>query len=234
MHSKAINKINKMGKAGHTITSVLIIAAVVYTVILGAAAIYVNSNESSTASVAVMGNKVIISSQSNFFERVVYHCVTDNGSGKLMFSDSSINVKTKTKDPLLKGTIIQMSGESEQNYNSFANNDINAVLISSIILSVTVIISLIAINSVLRYLSRCETPFSSRAVKKAAVFVVSLVPVAIASSVAGTIASSVLNPSGGASIYINKALFAIIIVLFAGIYVIKYGVQLQKESDETL
>ena len=234
MHSKAINKINKMGKAGHIITSVLIVAAVIYTVILGAATVYINTNERSTSNVSVMGNKVVISSQSNFLERVVYHCVADNSSGKLVFSDSKINVKVDTKDPLLKGTIIQMSGESGNNNSSFTKDKINAVLISSIFFSATVIIALIAINSLLRYISHCETPFCTAAVKKAALFVASLVPVAIASSVVGTVTASALNPAGGVAIYVNKTLFAIIIVLFAGLYIIKYGVKLQTESDETL
>ncbi len=233
MHGKAINKLNKMGKAGHIITSVLIIAAIIYTVILSAAAIYVNSNEDSSAGVAVMGNKVIISSRNNFLDHVVYHCVTGSQTGKLVFSDGKTDVKVNAKDPLLKGTIIQMSG-SGNNGNSFAKDDLTAVLISSIILSVTVLIALIAVNSLLRYISRCETPFCTAAVKKAALFVASLVPVAIASSVVGTMTASALNPSGGAAIYINKTLFAIILVLFAGIYIIKYGVQLQTESDETL
>lgn len=233
MHKKAINKINKMGKAGHIITSVLIVAAIIYTVILGAATIYVNSNERNAASVAVIGNKTFISSHDNFLDRVVYHCVTDGQTGKFTFSDGKTDVKIDTKDSLLKGTVIQMSGGGNSD-NSFTKDNLTAVLISSIILSVAVIIALIAVNSLLRYISRCETPFCAAAVKKAALFVASLVPVAIASSVAGTMTASLLNPAGGDAIYVNKTLFAVIIVLFAGVYIIKYGVQLQTESDETL
>ena len=83
-------------------------------------------------------------------------------------------------------------------------------------------------------LTNCDSPFCDRVVKKMKIFGFSLLPVAVFSSVSETLLGRFLSAGKSSDIRIQWGVLIAFIVTMALVAVFRYGVQLQKESDETL
>ena len=83
-------------------------------------------------------------------------------------------------------------------------------------------------------LTRCESPFCSEAVNRMRGFGFSLLPVAVFASIGETMLGSFLTAGKSTNVSIQWGVLIAFIVTMALVAVFKYGVQLQKESDETL
>lgn len=83
-------------------------------------------------------------------------------------------------------------------------------------------------------LTKCESPFCSEVVNKMKGFGFSLLPVAVFSSTSETMLESFLTAGKSTGVSIQGGILIAFIVTMALVAVFRYGVQLQKESDETL
>lgn len=83
-------------------------------------------------------------------------------------------------------------------------------------------------------LTKCESPFSLDVVAKMRGFGYSLLPVALFSSIADTLLERFLSAGKSTSVSIQWGILIAFAVTMALVAVFRYGVQLQKESDETL
>lgn len=83
-------------------------------------------------------------------------------------------------------------------------------------------------------LTKCDSPFCEAVVSKMRGFAYSLLPVAFFASVSETMAESFLSAGKNGNISIQWGVLIAFVVTMALVSVFKYGVQLQKESDETL
>ncbi len=240
MHTKSISKINRIGKIGHISVAVILALAIIYTALLASAAIIVSADDSCALSAGTIGNKAFVSYRGGILEKAVTYFINDAADNNIvLFANPDKQVKVSVKHPgagkSLTGenAVIAVSGEASAD-DSSAKNDILLVLSAAIVTSITVIFALLAIKNLLKYISSCSTPFDNNVVKKMRLFGFALIPVAVFSSVTGIITSILLNPSNQFNLYINKALLAAIIMVFVVAYILKYGILLQKESDETL
>ena len=81
-------------------------------------------------------------------------------------------------------------------------------------------------------LTKCESPFYCEVVNRMRSFGFSLLPVAAFASIGETMLESFLTAGKSTNVSIQWGI--LIAVTMALVAVFKYGVQLQKESDETL
>lgn len=90
------------------------------------------------------------------------------------------------------------------------------------------------LQKLFKALSVCESPFCNDFVAKLRTFGYSLLPVALFSSIGNTLAVRFLSGRGNAGISIQWGILVAFVVTLCLVTVFRYGVQLQKESDETL
>lgn len=83
-------------------------------------------------------------------------------------------------------------------------------------------------------LTKCESPFCGEVVAKMRGFGFSLLPVAVFASVGETLLDSFLTAGRSSNLRIQWGVLIAFAVTMALVAVFRYGVQLQKESDETL
>ena len=84
-----------------------------------------------------------------------------------------------------------------------------------------------------KVISGCETVFCEELVKKMKAFGWSLLPLAVLASVAETVARRFMA-AGVTAVYIQWGLLIAFAVTMCLAVVFRYGVKLQRESDETL
>lgn len=82
-------------------------------------------------------------------------------------------------------------------------------------------------------LTKCDSPFCDEVVSKMRGFAYSLLPLAVFASVSETLTESFLS-AGKSSVAIQWGVLVAFVVVLALVAVFRYGVGLQKESDETL
>ena len=83
-------------------------------------------------------------------------------------------------------------------------------------------------------LTKCDSPFCGEVVTKMRRFGFFLLPVAVFASVSETLLESFLSAGRSTDIRIQWGILIAFVVTMALVAVFRYGVQLQKESDETL
>lgn len=92
-----------------------------------------------------------------------------------------------------------------------------------------------ALKGMMKELEKCESPFSDGVVKGMTRFAISLIPYAVIHTSASSIGKDILTSGGfdfDFSLDLTVVFAALVVVLL--ILIFKYGVALQKESDETL
>lgn len=83
-------------------------------------------------------------------------------------------------------------------------------------------------------LTKCESPFCCEVVNRMRGFGFSLLPVAAFASIGETMLESFLTAGKSTNVSIQWGILIAFVVTMSLVAVFKYGVQLQKESDETL
>lgn len=83
-------------------------------------------------------------------------------------------------------------------------------------------------------LTKCESPFCCEVVNRMRSFGFSLLPVAAFASIGETMLESFLTAGKSTNVSIQWGILIAFVVTMSLVAVFKYGVQLQKESDETL
>ena len=83
-------------------------------------------------------------------------------------------------------------------------------------------------------LAKCESPFCEELVNKMKAFGFSLLPVALFATIGETLSTAFLSAGRDTGISIQWGVLIAFAVTMCLVTVFKYGVQLQKESDETL
>lgn len=112
--------------------------------------------------------------------------------------------------------------------------DLTRVFAFAALLAASVTAALWLLRRLFAALTRCDSPFCGEVVAKMRSFGFSLLPVAVFASVDETLLGSFLAAGRGARVSIQWGVLIAFVVTMALVAVFRYGVQLQKESDETL
>lgn len=116
----------------------------------------------------------------------------------------------------------------------YRSTDLVAVLIFLTLFVASVAAALYMLKRLFAVLAKCESPFCEELVKKMKAFGFSLLPVAIFATVGETLSTAFLSAGRDTGISIQWGVLIAFAVTMCLVTVFKYGVQLQKESDETL
>ena len=108
------------------------------------------------------------------------------------------------------------------------------LLIFATLFAASVAAALLMLQKLFKVLSVCASPFCTDFVSKLRVFGYSWLPVAVFAGIGETLAVRFLSAGRNTGVSIQWGVLVAFVVTMCLVAVFRYGVQLQKESDETL
>lgn len=235
MKEKSIEKINKMGKVGVVITTIMKVFIIIgiIGVIIGGVACAVLPNDLLTmdfggdATVTIDLASVEKNSSVNIDEGDLRKKLIDSG-------ELSLDGKTyATGDVILEGKKLIVSADAE-NPRSVTLKDLTGVCVSGLIALAAFLVTLIFAQKLCKAFRDCNSPFDENVIKKMQNLAYAMIPWVVVNSVAATVANYSLGRVDSINIDLNGSTIITVLVVFALVYVFKYGAMLQQEADETL
>ena len=124
--------------------------------------------------------------------------------------------------------------EADTSPEEYNIKDLVTVFIFLTVFSASATAALWMLRRLFAVLTKCESPFCCEVVNRMRSFGFSLLPVAVFASIGETMLESFLTAGKSTNVSIQWGVLIAFVVTMALVAVFKYGVQLQKESDETL
>ena len=260
MNSKTLAKINRFGKVGKIIITILLIAAIIAALLSAAAAAYIAALPKDAVKVTVTSYAEFkidagsFSSVWNFLAGNFSYSSSDDPSAMLSDDGDPIlppeNTQLKTELARLEnelkffnqsyssavirsdesGKIIDAASSPEE----YSSSDLVTLLVFAALLAASAAAALLMLQKLFKVLSVCESPFCTDFVSKLRNFGYSLLPVALIATVGETLAVRFLSAGKNTGISVQWGILLAFAVTMCLVTVFRYGVQLQKESDETL
>ena len=231
MNTKLRKRVNTIGKVGKIITIILIVLMFIAEFALLALAITVAIVPENAFQVFVSGEAKVI------FDKDIFGSI----------SDQIINGVTQDADVAtyegFGNHVATLTAEEIDGY-PVINVHVDEMLVKAghlvsfvltFMLNIAgIIVCLFFFKALMNELARADSPFTDGVVQKMRNFAISLLPAAMVSSVSETVITYLFSVGRSLSMSLNlmPVIFALIIFVLAEIF--RYGVLLQKESDETL
>lgn len=253
MNSKTLSKFHKFGKVGKIAMTVFMVIAILATAVGLAATIFVAALPKDALTVRVTNHAEFRINEKNF--NSLWGILVDNfsfagdTSPEEMLSDQgAIITPPENQDFNAELSIFHQSYASAKIYSDgntkvmeatsspagYRSTDLVSVLIFLTLFVASVAAALFMIRRLFAVLATCESPFCAELVKKMKAFGFSLLPVALFATIGETLATAFLSAGRDAGICIQWGILIAFAVTMCLVTVFQYGVQLQKESDETL
>ena len=124
--------------------------------------------------------------------------------------------------------------EADTSPEEYNVKDLVTVFIFLTLFSASATAALWMLRRLFAVLTRCESPFCCDVVNRMRGFGFSLLPAAVFASIGETVLGCFLTAGKSTNVSIQWGVLIAFVVTMALVAVFKYGVQLQKESDETL
>ena len=232
MFRTSISKINKIGKTGYILVAIITVISISLSAILGVFS-YKTVSSKEQLTVTALGGKGAVVSYKTILGKSIVKYITNGGAESLNeeFSVSS------GKSPVATGSVSNIGGSTTISMVPHGENDTDetiGLIFSAFITTLTATISLFILLSLMKSIKKCETPFSLGIIKKMKVFAISLLPIAVASTVSNSLGATFVSSNDNLCIIVNWGMLVAAIVLFVLVRIFEYGVKLQTESDETL
>lgn len=109
-------------------------------------------------------------------------------------------------------------------------------LLSAVLATGALIAVALTFCRLMKQIGSCDSPFSDAVVKAMTAFAISLIPYAVLKPIASSLSAAALLSGGSVTLSFRLDLTVVFVALVVLLLVMifKYGVRLQKESDETL
>ena len=253
MNSKTLSKIHKFGKAGKLVMTVLMVVAMIAAAASLAATIFVASLPKDAVTVRVT-NHAEFRINANEFDSLWdilggnFSYATDKDpedmlkgeNGKiappenqefeteLAFFNQSYSSAEISSDGSTK--VIDASSLPSE----YRSSDLVAVLVFLTLFVASVAAALFVLRKLFAVLAVCDSPFCEEFVQKMKAFGFALLPVALFATVGETLSTAFLSAGRDTGVCVQWGVLIAFAVTMCLVTVFKYGVQLQKESDETL
>lgn len=251
MNAKTLANVHRFGKAGKILMTILLIAAIVAALLGGVAAIYMATLPKNAVKVTVTNHTEFKINESSF--PAVWGMLADgfaysgekdpsdmlqNGdilpqgdtevSGALHFFHQTYSAATIRSQGDEK--IVQAKADPVV----YRSSDVVTLLVFVVLLAASTAAALWMLQRLFKVLAVCESPFCAEFVSKLQAFGYSLLPVTLFASVGETFAVHFLSAGKNEGVFVQWGLLITFAVTMCLVTVFRYGVQLQKESDETL
>ena len=253
MNEKTLSNAHRFGKVGKIAMTILMVAAIITAILAAAAAIWTAALPKDAAQVTVTQQAKFQINDDTF--PTVWRILADNFSytsdtaPSAMLDDSSgtilppENTKLETElkffDQAYSSATIHSEGgvkviDAASSPVEYSSSDLVEILVFGALAAASVAAALLMLRKLFRILSVCTSPFCEDFVSKLRMFGYSLLPVALFASIGETLAVRFLSAGGSAGISVQWGILVAFAVTMCLVTVFRYGVQLQKESDETL
>ena len=253
MNQSISKKVNRFGKIGNILITILLIAGILVTALLAAGTIWLAALPRDAVEVRI-ADHAQIRIDGEYFAKLwslladgFSYSSGDEPSALLPDAEQSLvppeNQEIGAEIPLFQyrfsSAIIRSEGETKvieaaSDTSVYHSGDLIRVLVAGIVFLLSVLASLFTLKCLFKSIAKCASPFSDGVVKKMRCFSYSLIPVAVFAFAAETLAQNFLSAGREAGICIQWGVVIAFFVAICLVTVFRYGVALQKESDETL
>lgn len=253
MNSDTISKYHLFGKAGKLVMTVLSVIALLITACCCIATVFLATLPSDALTVRVIERTELRFNAESFDSlwSILGGSFSYSGesSPENMFKDSEKSVmppegqefqtELKLFDRSYDSAEIHSEASSklmqaESSPAEYNAKDLVTAFVFTTLFAASVTAALWMLRRLFAVLTKCESPFCIEVVAKMKVFGFSLLPVAVFASASETLLESFLSAGRSGGISIQWGILIAFVVTMALVAVFRYGVQLQKESDETL
>ena len=249
MNSETISKFHRFGKVGKIVITVLMVIAIFGTLASCVATIFVTTLPKDALKVRVtnhaefrINNEKLDFIWSNIRKNFTYsgeNILSDENSKITPPENQEFEAELEFFDQSYSSAKIHSEGntkviEAKSSTFEYRSSDLVVVLIFLTLFVASVVAALFMLKRLFVVLTSCESPFCEELVKKMKAFAVSLLPVALFASIGETLSTTFLSGGRDTRISIQWGVLIAFAVIMCLVTVFKYGVQLQKESDETL
>ena len=253
MNSSTLAKVHKFGKVGKVIITIFLVISILATVALCAATVFVAKLPEDAVTVKVTNNAEFRVNEKNF--PLFWDIVSDNFSyssdtdpGEILMNENGEimppeNQEFEAELDLLRNNyykaIIHTDGgtkvvEAQSSPSEYRSGEFLKLIVSMTLLLVSIVVMLFLLRRMFAVLAVCDSPFCEDFVKKMSAFGYSLLPGALFDTIGETLSESFLSAGRSIDIRIQGGVLIAFAVTMFLVMVFRYGVQLQKESDETL
>lgn len=254
MNDKTITKVNRFGHVGKIVMTILLIAAILATLLSAAAAIYAATFPKDSVQVTVTNHAEFKISENSFpsvwrmlTNRYAYAADSDSSaavqddSGKEMRPPEDMELDTELhffNQSYSSAEIHSVGNEKIIGATSspveYHCSDLVTLLVFFTLFAASAAAALLMLQKLFRVLSVCASPFCTDFVAKLRAFGYSLLPIAVFASIGETLAIRFLSAGKHTGVAVQWGVLIAFAVTMCLVVVFRYGVQLQKESDETL
>jgi len=244
MKELAIKKINRMGHAGVIITTISKILVILCSLLIIVLAIRLFCIPKSLLSITTYSNVDVTvdpsgmeirqteTEQNNTLESIKK--LMSDGSFSIITNGTTIPLDFIPDDEQLTADNTYLVFHNNSEPNTFTPHNLAWFLISVLPYLIMTWITLFFAGRFCNAFRYCESPFEKSITRKMSTFAYSLIPWVFLSTIVNTIGNFLLNGSPQFTIQINIGMIFIILIIFALVFIFKYGAVLQQESDETL
>lgn len=253
MNTKTLSNFHRFGKVGSIILTVLTVLAILATVLSLTAAIYVCTLPKDALTVRVTDHAEFRINDKNFSalwsfladdfsysaEASPAEMLRNDGSALTPPEDQDLQASLSFFNQSYSSARIHTDGsakviEAKSAPAEYRSADLVSVLGFLTLLAASAAAALFLLKKLFAVLAKCESPFCEELVKKMKAFGWSLLPVALFSTIGETLSTAFLTAGRNRGIQIQWGVLLAFAVTMCLVTVFRYGVQLQKESDETL
>ena len=254
MNSKTLSNLHRFGKAGRIIITVMMVIAILITAICMAATVYVSMLPKDALTVRVTDHAEFRISEENFnslwglLAGSHYSYAGDASPEEMLSDNGSAVIPPENQDFQTDLSFFNHAYSSAEIYSDGSTKVIDAasapaeyrstslvpVLIFLTLLAASACAALFLLRRLFTVLTASESPFCDALVKKLKAFGFSLLPVALFATVGDTLSAAFLSAGKNSGLQVQWGVLLAFAVTMCLVAVFRYGVQLQKESDETL
>lgn len=253
MNSKTLANFHRFGKVCRIGTVILLALALLVTVISLTAAIYVSALPKDALTVRVTDHAEFRINEKSFTS--LWGILADDFSyageaspKEMLRSDGSTVLPPENQDIQTSLSFFNQSYSSAKIHSDgntkvieadsapaeYRSTNLVFVMVSLTLLTASIAAALFMLKRLFDVLAKSDTPFCDELVKRMKAFGVALLPAALFSTIGETLSTAFLSAGRENALQIQWGVLIAFAVTMCLVTVFRYGVQLQKESDETL
>lgn len=253
MDSKTLTNFHRFGKVGKVIMTVFMVVAVLVTVLCLTATIYIATLPKDAMTVRVTNQAEFRINENNFHSfwgfLVNNFSYVGNETPKELLrggedtltppEEQDIQTDLSFFDQSYASARISSDGSSKvikaaSSPAKYQVTDLVSIMAFFTLLFALAVAALYILRGLFATLAKCDSPFCNELVKKMKQFGICLLPVALFATISETLSRAFLSAGRDSCIQIQWGILIAFAVTMCLVTVFRYGVQLQKESDETL
>lgn len=236
MKEQAIRKINKMGKAGLIVTRIFWILCVIGLIgsIIGTAFFlwlpkdFFSVNVNGDAVLEVDLSRMDVEMTDEIRESLISWIADDD---KIAIQGTEFS--TSDAELTENGIRLHTGGIGK----IFDAHDVWLGIMAAVLVLICSLITFLFAGSLCKAFRDCASPFEENVIIKMRNLAIALTPWIVVNTLADSMVAYAFKPSIGGeriTIGLDLSMVMVVLIVFALVYVFKYGAMLQQESDETL